>query len=428
MKFPSYYVKLVLAVNFTQVGVLQMKTAFDVLNERGFIEQTTHIEEVKELLAKEKVTFYVGFDPTADSLTVGHFIPVMAMAHMQRAGHRPIAIVGGGTGMVGDPSHRNELRRVMTPDEIQHNVDSQRKQLEKFIDFEDEKALMVNNADWLLKLEYVSFLREYGTHFSVNRMLTAECYKSRMEKGLSFFEFNYMIMQAYDFLELYRRYNCKIQMGGNDQWSNIIAGSELIRRVDNGSAYGMTFKLLTKSDGQKMGKSEKGAVWLDPNKTPPYEFFQYWRNVADDDVEKCLKLLTFLPIEEISELCKEGGSTLNKAKEVLAYELTKIVHNSEDADKALAAAKSLFSGDKSGDSVPIIKVDFKENVNIIELLVAAKIVPSKSEGRRLIEQGGLRINENKIDDINTEIVQADFVNGFLMIQKGKKHFYKLECS
>ena len=404
-----------------------MKTAFDVLNERGFIEQTTHIEEVKELLAKEKVTFYVGFDPTADSLTVGHFIPVMAMAHMQRAGHRPIAIVGGGTGMVGDPSDRNELRRVMTPEEIQHNVDCQRKQLEKFLDFEDGKALMVNNADWLLKLEYIPFLREYGVHFSVNRMLTAECYKSRMVdgKGLSFFEFNYMIMQAYDFLELYRRYNCKIQMGGNDQWSNIIAGAELIRRIENGSAYGMTFKLLTKSDGTKMGKSEKGAVWLDPNKTTPYEFFQYWRNVADDDVEKCLKLLTFLPLEEISELCKDGGSALNKAKEVLAYELTKIVHNADEADKSLAAAKSLFSGDKTGDSVPVIKVDVTESVNVLELLVSAKIVPSKSEGRRLIEQGGLKINDAKIGDINAEITQADFTDGYLMLQKGKKHFYKL---
>ncbi len=303
------------------------KNVYEILKERGFVSQSTHEEEIIKLLGEEKVSFYIGFDPTADSLTAGHFVTVMAMAHMQRAGHRPICLVGGGTGMVGDPTDKTEMRRLMTNDEVMHNVNCFKKQLEKFIDFTDNKAKMVNNADWLLNLNYVDFIRTYGVHFSVNKMLTADAYKARFEKGLTFFEFNYMLMQSYDFLELYRTENCKLQLGGQDQWSNIIGGVELVRRCDQGQAYGMTFNLLTTSEGIKMGKTLKGALFLDPNKTTPYEFFQYFRNVADADVIKCLKLLTFLPIEEINELAKLEGAEINKAKEILAFEVTKIVHN-----------------------------------------------------------------------------------------------------
>lgn len=401
-------------------------SVYDILKERGFIEQFTHEDEIKRLLETEQVTFYTGFDPTADSLTVGHFLPVMAMSHMQRAGHRPIVLVGGGTGMVGDPTDRTEMRRVMTPEEISHNVNCFKKQLSKFIEFGEDKAIMVDNADWLMELKYVPFVREYGIHFSVNRMLTADAYRTRFEKGLSFFEFNYMLMQAYDFVELNRRYNCKMQFGGNDQWSNIIAGVNLIKKVDNKSAYGMTFSLLTKSDGTKMGKSMGGAVWLDPEKTSPYDFFQYWRNVDDADTIKFLKLLTFLPMEEINKLAQLEGSDINKAKEVLAYEITKNVHSEDEAKKALNAARSLFAGNRDSNNIPSFELkDFEEGMDIITLLQKVELVPSRSEARRLIEQGGIKINDEKVTQIDTAISSSDFNNGELLIQKGKKIFLKV---
>ncbi len=405
-----------------------MKTALDVLTERGFIEQLTHEPEIKELFEKEKITFYIGFDPTADSLTVGHFLTVMAMSHLQKAGHRPIALVGGGTGMVGDPTDRTDLRRLMANDEIQNNVNNFKSQLSKFIDFADDKAILINNAEWLLDLKYVDFIRTYGVHFSVNRMLTADAYKTRFEKGLTFFEFNYMLMQAYDFLELNRRFDCVMQLGGSDQWSNILAGVELIRRVENKNAYGMTFKLLTKSDGQKMGKSMAGAIWLDPNKTSPFEFFQYWRNIDDSDVKKCLSLLTYLPMEEIEELGKLEGSEINKAKEILAYEVTKIVHSEEEAQKALDAAKSLFSGAKNSESIPNFELsaeEFGESLNILELLQKVNLTPSRSEGRRLVEQGGIKVNEEKVESIERSISISDFKDNEILIQKGKKVFLKV---
>ncbi len=404
-----------------------MKSAYETLKERGFIEQTTHEQELKDLFEKEKVTFYVGFDPTADSLTVGHFVPIMAMAHLQRAGHKPIALVGGGTVMVSDPTGKTEMRKLLGKEEIDNNVSCFKKQLSNFIDFEQDKAIMVDNADWLLNLQYIPFIREYGVHFSVNRMLMAECYKARMEKGLSFFEFNYMIMQSYDFLELYRRYNCKLQMGGNDQWSNILGGVELIRRVENADSYGMTFTLLTTSEGKKMGKTEKGAVWLDPKRTTPYEFFQYFRNVNDDDVYKCLCLLTFVEMDEINSLTAIKGQELNIAKERLAFEVTKIVHGEEQAQLALNAAKSLFSGEALEGSIPTTTIEATQlsaGINIIEFLELAKLIPSRGEGRRLITQGGIKLNESKVESIDYIVTQNDFVNGTAMIQKGKKVYHK----
>ncbi|MBZ4647365.1 MAG: tyrosyl-tRNA synthetase, partial [Clostridia bacterium] len=326
-----------------------MSSVFDTLKERGLLAQVTHEEQVREILEKEKVTFYIGFDPTADSLHVGHFLQMMVMAHMQRAGHRPIAIIGGGTAMVGDPTGKTDMRRMMTREEIQHNANNFKKQLSKFIDFGEGKALMIDNAEWLLELNYVQFLREIGVHFSVNRMLTAECFKSRLERGLSFIEFNYMLMQSYDFLKLFQKYNCTFQLGGDDQWSNILGGIDLIRRVEGKEAYGMTFTLLTTSEGKKMGKTEKGALWLDAEKTSPYEFYQYWRNVHDDDVIKCLKLITFLPLEEIEKLAQLKDQEINKAKKILAYEVTKLVHGEEEAIKAQQAAESLFG--KGGNAV-----------------------------------------------------------------------------
>ncbi|MDE6182547.1 MAG: tyrosine--tRNA ligase [Eubacteriales bacterium] len=405
------------------------KNVYDILLERGFIEQATNEEEVRKLLAEEKVTFYIGFDPTADSLTAGHFLTVMAMSHLQKAGHRPIALVGGGTGMVGDPSHRTDMRQMMTIETIEHNVNRFKEQLSKFIDFDNDKALILNNADWLRKLNYIDFVRDVGVHFSVNRMLTAECFKSRMEKGLSFFEFNYMIMQSYDFLELNRRYNCKIQLGGSDQWSNIIGGVELIRRMDQKDAYGLTFKLLTTSDGVKMGKTQKGAVWLAPEKTSPYEFYQYWRNVADSDVEKCLALLTFLPMEEVKKLGALKDSEINKAKEILAFEVTKIVHGEEEAKKAMEASRALFAGGASGGSIPTTKMDkskFEDGFNILDLLVELKLAPSKSEARRLVQQGGVKVSEQKIETIEHLVKTNDFKDGKILIQKGKKVFHQIE--
>ena len=391
-----------------------MKSAYDVLKERGFIEQMTHEEEIKELFSKEEpVTFYIGFDPTADSLHVGHFLTVMAMAHMQRCGHRPICLMGGGTGMIGDPTGKTDMRRMMTVEEIDHNVNCFKKQLSHFIDFEEDRALIVNNADWLRNLNYIEFLREIGVSFSVNKMLTAECFKTRMEKGLSFLEFNYMIMQAYDFLELNKRYNCIMQLGGNDQWSNIIAGVDLIRRKESKPAYGMTFSLLTNSEGKKMGKTE---------------FYQYWRNVGDKDVKKCLSLLTFLPMEEVNRLSSLEGSEINKAKEVLAFELTKIVHNEEEALKAQEAAKSLFGKGTASGSVPTTEMataEFVDGVDIITLLTTAGIVPSRSEARRLVQQGGIKVADKKIDSVEHKVTIADFTNNQVLVQKGKKGFHNI---
>ena len=408
---------------------MKMANVFDTLKERGFVEQTTHENEIIKLLEKEKVTFYIGFDPTADSLTVGHFLTVMAMSHMQRAGHRPIALVGGGTGMVGDPTDRTDMRRMMNDDEISHNVDCFKKQLSNFIDFSDDRAIIVNNADWLRNLNYIEFIREIGVHFSVNRMLTADCFKTRMEKGLSFFEFNYMLMQSYDFLELNRRYNCKMQLGGNDQWSNILGGVDLIRRVENKDAYGLTFKLLTTSDGRKMGKTQKGAVWLDPDKTTPYEFYQYWRNIDDGDVGKCLGLLTFLPMDEVRELSALEDNKINHAKEVLAFELTKIVHGDDEAKKAQTAARSLFGGTGAGGSVPtteIAKEDFGDGIGIIEALEKTKLSPSRGESRRLIKQGGVKVADKKVEGIDYVITYDLFENDEVLIQKGKKSFHRIK--
>lgn len=405
-----------------------MENVFDTLTARGFIEQCTHEESARELLGKEKVTFYIGFDPTADSLHVGHYQTAMAMAHMQRAGHIPILLMGGGTGMVGDPTDKTEMRRIMSIEEINHNVECFKKQLSRFIDVTDNKAIVENNADWLLELKYLPFIREYGIHFSVNRMLTADSYRTRFERGLSFFEFNYQLLQAYDFLELYRRHNCKLQMGGRDQWSNIIAGIELIRRVENADVQGITFSLLAKSDGTKMGKSQKGAVWLDAEKTTPYEFFQYWRNVDDPDVIRFMKLLTFLPLDNIKEYETLTGSGLNKAKEVLAYEITKNVHGAEEAEKALAAAKSLFGGMAEGGSIPtteISKAELENGIGIIDLLIKTDLIQSRSEGRRLIDQGGIKVNDKKVSGVEQIFTLNDLDNNTLMIQKGKKAYHKV---
>lgn len=405
-----------------------MKNVFDTLMERGFIEQTTHEDEIRELLGKESVTFYIGFDPTADSLHVGHFLQIMVMSHMQKAGHKPIFLIGGGTTMVGDPSGKTDIRKMLTQEEIGHNGECFKKQVANMLDFSEEKAIMVNNADWLMNLEYIPFLREVGRHFSVNRMLGAECYKARLEKGLSFLEFNYMIMQSYDFLQLYEKYDCKMQLGGNDQWSNIIYGVDLIRRVKSEPAYGMTFTLLTTSEGKKMGKTESGAVWLNPEKTSPYDFYQYWRNVDDADVEKCLCLLTFLPIEEVRRLGALEGSEINKAKEILAFEVTKLVHGEEEAKKSQEAAKSLFGQGANDKNIPFTEIprsEFAEGMEILTLLDRIDIVPSRSEGRRLIKQNGLSIEGQKVTDSNLIIKEEDFNEGKLLVKKGKKIYHQI---
>lgn len=403
-------------------------SVYDELVERGFIEQATHEKETRELLENEKVTFYIGFDPTADSLHVGHFVAVMAMSHMQRAGHRPIALLGGGTGMIGDPSGKTDMRQMMTNETIDHNIACFKKQLSRFMEFGEGKARIVNNADWLLDLNYIDFLREVGVHFSVNRMLAAECFKQRLETGLSFFEFNYMLMQSYDFLELYRKYDCKLQMGGNDQWSNIISGVDLVRRLHGETAFGLTFSLLTTSAGIKMGKTEKGAVWLDPEKTSPYEFYQYWRNIADADVEKCLSLLTYLPMEEVRRLGALEGAEINKAKEVLAFEVTKIVHGQEEATKATMATRALFEGGSQAGSIPtteISKDDIGEGMDILTLLQKTKMIPTRSEGRRLITQGGVKVDDVKVETIELMITTESFKDNTLMIQRGKKAFHRV---
>ncbi|NLM36034.1 MAG: tyrosine--tRNA ligase [Clostridiales bacterium] len=403
-----------------------MSSVFDVLLERGYIKQLTHEAEIKELLEKEKVTFYIGFDPTADSLHVGHFLQLMVMAHMQRAGHFPIALIGGGTAMIGDPSGKSDMRRMMTREEIEHNGNCFKAQMSRLVDFSEGKALMLNNADWLLDLNYVNFIREIGVHFSVNKMLTAECFKQRLEKGLSFLEFNYMLMQGYDFLELNRKYGCVMELGGDDQWSNILAGVDLIRRKEGKPAYGMTFTLLTNSEGKKMGKTEKGAVWLDKEKTSPYEFYQYWRNIDDSDVEKCLALLTFLPMDEVRRLGALQGAEINEAKKVLAYEVTKIIHGEEEAEKAKSAAEALFSGAGNLENVPTSAIT-KDALNrpILDVLVELKILPSKGEGKRLIQQNGLSINDTKIADINRVLVEEDFKNGYALIKRGKKNYNRI---
>ncbi len=404
-----------------------MNNVFDVLAERGLIAQTTHEKEIRELLANEKVTFYIGFDPTADSLHVGHFLQMVVMRHLQNYGHRPIALVGGGTGTIGDPSGRSDMRQMMTMETINHNCECFKKQLSTIVDFSEGKAIMVNNADWLLDLNYIDFMRDIGSCFSVNKMLTAECYKQRLEKGLTFLEFNYMLMQSYDFLMLNRKYGCKIELGGDDQWSNILGGIDLCRRKDQKQVYGMTFTLLSNSEGKKMGKTQKGALWLDPEKTSPYEFYQYWRNVDDADVIKCLKLITFVPMDEIREMEKFEGQQLNEAKRRLAYEVTKLVHGEEEAKKAQGAAEAVFGGGSDNSNMPTTSITKEEakKINILDLMLKAGLIPSKGEGRRLIQQGGVSVNGNKVSDIAENICESDFEDGSVIIKKGKKVYHKI---
>ena len=394
-----------------------MANVMDTLRARGFVKQTVYEEELYEKLGKESVPFYIGFDPTADSLHVGHFMQLIAMHHMQQAGHKPIILIGGGTAMVGDPSGRTDMRSMMTKETIKHNVECFKKQMSRFIDFEGENAaIVVDNGDWLMDLNYIDFLREIGAHFSVNTMLRAECFKQRLERGLSFLEFNYMLMQGYDFLVLYRKYGCQLELGGDDQWSNILAGANLIRVKEQKPAYAMTFTLLTTSDGKKMGKTAKGAVWLDENKTTPYEFYQYWRNINDADVEKCLKLLTFLPLEQIDELCAYKDERINQAKEVLAYELTKEVHGEEKANIAQSQAKAAFGG----ADAELLTKEVSGVATVVDAMVAAGVAKSKGEARRLIEQGGVSVDETKVTDPNMPIPSAEFV-----LHKGKKVHLKI---
>ena len=404
-------------------------TVWEELKARGLIAQVTDEEEIKDLVNNGKATFYIGFDPTADSLHVGHFMALCLMKRLQMAGNRPIALLGGGTGMIGDPSGRTDMRQMLTKETIQHNIDCFKQQMSRFIDFSDGKALMVNNADWLMNLNYVELLREVGAHFSVNRMLTAECYKQRMERGLSFLEFNYMIMQSYDFYMLYQKYGCNMQFGGDDQWSNMLGGTELIRRKLGKDAYAMTITLLLNSEGKKMGKTQSGAVWLDPNKTSPFDFYQYWRNVDDADVIKCMRLLTFLPLEEIDEMAKWEGSELNKAKEILAYQLTELVHGEEEAKKAQEGARALFSGADTSHmpTTELAEEDFDEEgkIDLITLLVKAELVPSRSEGRRAIQQGGVSIDGEKLTDIYHTVEKDAFAGDGIVLKRGKKKFKKI---
>ena len=405
-------------------------TVWEELKARGLIAQVTDEDEIKEMVNNGKATFYIGFDPTADSLHVGHFMALCLMKRLQMAGNKPIALLGGGTGMIGDPSGRTDMRQMMTKETIQHNIDCFKKQMERFIDFSDDKALMVNNADWLMGLNYVELLREVGPHFSVNRMLTAECYKQRMERGLSFLEFNYMIMQSYDFYMLYQKYGCNMQFGGDDQWSNMLGGTELIRRKLGKDAYAMTITLLLNSEGKKMGKTQSGAVWLDPNKTSPFDFYQYWRNVNDADVIKCMKLLTFLPLEEIEKMEKWEGSQLNKAKEILAFQLTELVHGTEEAKKAETGAKALFAGGADTEHMPTTELcaeDFDEegNIDLISTLVKAALVTTRSEGRRAIEQGGVSVDGEKVNDIKYVLSKDALAGDGVVLKRGKKKFNKV---
>ena len=400
-----------------------MQNAYDILKERGFIAQCTHEDELRELMGKEKLTFYMGYDPTADSLTAGHLLTLMAHAHMTKAGHRLITLMGTGTGMIGDPSDRTDMRGVNSRETVDHYISCFKKQFARFVDYENGNAIMDEN-DWLLDLKLVDFMRDYGIHFSVNRMLAAECYKSRLEDGLTAFEFTYMLMQGYDFLHLYRKYGCTLQLGGNDQWSNIIAGVELIRKVERKPAFGLTFTLLTAGDGTKMGKSSGNAVWLSAEKTPPFDFYQYWRNTEDSVVIRNLKLLTFLSMDEINEMAKWQGSELNRAKEILAYEITKIVHGQEEADKAQASARALFTKGAELDLASVPCIDISAGLTAIEVLEQMKLIPSRSEGRRLIAQAGVSLNGEKITAHDQVISEADFVDGYILIQKGKKVYHR----
>ena len=400
-----------------------MSKVFEELMERGYIEQITH-EEIKDVLDNSSIPFYIGFDPTADSLHVGHFISMMVASHMQKAGHKPIILIGGGTATIGDPSGKTDMRRMMSREEINHNVECFKKQLSKFISFEgDNGAIIVNNADWLLKLNFVEFMRDIGSLFSVNKMLAAECYKQRMERGLTFFELGYMLMQSYDFLHLYNTYGCKLQMGGNDQWSNILGGVDLIRRIGHSDSFGLTFKLLTTKEGKKMGKTEKGALWLDANKTSPYEFYQYWRNIDDSDVKKVLSLLTFLPMEEVNRLSGLKDEQINEAKKVAAFEITKLIHGEEEAKKAEESAKALFEGQGSLENMPTSKVE--ENISILDAIITAGMAPSKGQARTLISQGGITLNDEKISDVNYVLSDDDFKDGYAILRKGKKVYHKL---
>ncbi|MBD5519785.1 MAG: tyrosine--tRNA ligase [Lachnospiraceae bacterium] len=402
---------------------------YEELQARGLLAQLTDADEIRELINNGKATFYIGFDPTADSLHVGHFMALCLMKRLQEAGNKPIALIGGGTAMIGDPSGRSDMRSMMTKDIIEHNCECFKKQMSRFIDFSEGKALMVNNADWLTNLNYIEFIRDVGVHFSVNRMLTAECYKQRMEKGLSFLEFNYMIMQSYDFLELYQRYGCNMQFGGDDQWSNMLGGTELIRRKLGKDAYAMTITLLLNSEGNKMGKTQKGAVWLDPNKTTPFEFYQYWRNVADADVLKCLRMLTFLPLEQIDEMDKWEGSQLNEAKEILAYELTNLVHGQEEADKAKEAAKALFAGGGSSENMPTATLSDDKfvdgSIDILGILVASGLAASRSEARRAVEQGGVTVKGERENDVKKCYSKDEIAAEEFIVKKGKKSFKKI---
>ena len=402
---------------------------YEELQARGLLAQLTDADEIRELINSGKAVFYIGFDPTADSLHVGHFMALCLMKRLQEAGNKPIALIGGGTGMIGDPSGRTDMRSMMTKETIEHNCECFKKQMSRFIDFSEGKALMVNNADWLLDLNYIEFIREVGACFSVNNMLRAECYKQRMEKGLSFLEFNYMIMQSYDFLELYKRYGCNMQFGGDDQWSNMLGGTDLIRRKLGKDAYAMTITLLMNSEGNKMGKTQKGAVWLDPNKTSPFEFYQYWRNVADADVLKCLRMLTFLPLEQIDEMDKWEGSQLNRAKEILAYELTNLVHGEEEAKKAEEAAKALFAGGGSSENMPTTTLsddNFTDgNIDILSILVVSGLATSRSDARRSVEQGGVSVKGEKVSDIKTSYTRETIAGEEFIVKKGKKSFRKI---
>ena len=402
---------------------------YDELIARGLIAQVTDENEIRELINNGKAVFYIGFDPTADSLHVGHFMALCLMKRLQMAGNKPIALLGGGTGMIGDPSGKTDMRKMLTKEDIDHNIACFQKQMSRFIEFGEDKAIMVNNADWLLNLNYVELLREVGPHFSVNRMLTAECYKQRMERGLSFLEFNYMIMQSYDFMELFQRYGCNMQFGGDDQWSNMLGGTELIRRKLGKDAYAMTITLLLNSEGKKMGKTQKGAVWLDPNKTSPFEFYQYWRNVADADVLKCLRMLTFLPLEQIDEMDKWEGSQLNQAKEILAYELTNLVHGEAEAEKAKEAAKALFAGGGNSENIPVAVLaddQFADgNIDILAILVASGLAASRSEARRAVEQGGVTVKGEKVTDVKKVYSKEEIAAEEFMVKKGKKSFKKI---
>ena len=401
-----------------------MSKIFEELMERGYIEQVTH-EEIKDVLDNGSIPFYIGFDPTADSLHVGHFVSMMVASHMQKAGHKPIILIGGGTATIGDPSGKTDMRRMMSREEINHNVECFKKQLARFVSFDGENgAIIVNNADWLLQLNFVQFMRDIGSLFSVNKMLAAECYKQRMERGLTFFELGYMLMQSYDFLHLYNTYGCKLQMGGNDQWSNILGGVDLIRRIGHSDSYGLTFKLLTTKEGKKMGKTEKGALWLDANKTSPYEFYQYWRNIDDADVKTVLSLLTFLPMDEVNRLANLKDEQINEAKKKAAFEITKLVHGEEEALKAEEAAKALFEGQGSLENMPTSKVN--TNISIIDAIITAKMAPSKGQARTLINQGGITLNDEKITDVNYILSEKDFKDGYAILRKGKKVYHKLE--